>query len=150
MTQLLAFFRHCNVLKTFILIVVLTLPLLYFLRWPGCLLAAAIGGFFVQRFWRAALIGFLAGLVAWLIPVGVLLGMGAGSSIALFASIAGMGSIAGALVAVIVLIGGLLGLVGCLLGNALQSIAEPYIPMPRETSGARAQPKKKGPKKQAR
>lgn len=149
MTQLLAFFEHYNMLKTLILVVVLTVPLLYFLWWPGCLLAAAIGGFFIRRFWRAAFIGFLAGVFAWLILVGVLLGIGAGSSIALFASVAGMGSIAGVLVVVIILIGGLLGLAGCLLGNTVYTFVEPHIQMPRETSGARAPPKK-SPKKSAR
>jgi len=126
-TRLLAFFEHYNLLKTLILIVILTVPLLYFLRWPGCLLAAAIGGFFTRGFWRAALIGFLAGLIAWLLPVGVLIGMGAASSIALFASIAGMGSIAGALVVIIILIGGLLGLTGCLLGNTVYTLTGPQI-----------------------
>jgi len=140
--KLLALFEHYNLLKTLILIVVLTMPLLLFLGWPGCLLAAAIGGFFIRRFWRAAVIGFLAGVITWLILVGVLLGIGAGSSIALFARIAGMGSIAGVLVVVIILIGGLLGLAGCLLGSTVYTLAEPYIQTSRETSGARARPKK--------
>jgi hypothetical protein len=129
--QLLAFFEHYNWLKTLILLIVLTVLLLYFLGWPGCLLAAAISGFFVRGFFRAALIGFLGGLIAWLIPVGFNLGMGAGSSIALFASIAGMGSLAGALVVIVLLIGGLLGLVGCLLGNTVYSLAEPQLPKQR-------------------
>jgi len=130
-TQLLAFFEHYNWLKTLILLIVLTVLLLYFLGWPGCLLAAIISGFFIRGFAKSALIGFLGGLIAWIIPVGFNLGMGAGSSIALFASIAGMSSIAGALVVIVLLIGGLLGLVGCLLGNTIYTRAEPKLPKRR-------------------
>lgn len=149
-TQLLAFFEHYDWLKTLILIVVLTVPLLYFLWWPGCLLAAAIGGFFIQRFWRAAFIGFLAGVIAWLLLIGARLGGGAGASIALFASIAGMGSLAGVLVVVIILIGGLLGLAGSLLGNSIYTLAEPRIRTPTKTARIQAPPKKRAPKKSTR
>jgi hypothetical protein len=150
MAQLSAFFEHYNLLKTLILIVVLTLLLLYFLWWPGCLIAAVIGGFFVRGFSRAALVGFLAGLIAWGLLVGARIAMGAMSSIVLFATVAGLESIAGVLVVVIILIGGLLGLAGCLLGNTIYTLAEPYITTGKARPVARTPPKKKAPKKSAR
>jgi hypothetical protein len=125
-------------------------PLLYFLWWPGCLIAAVIGGFFVRGFSRAALVGFLAGLIAWGLLVGVLLAMGAMSSIVLFAAVAGLESIAAVLVVVIILIGGLLGLAGCLLGNTIYTLAEPQITKGKERPAARTPPKEKARKKSAR
>ena len=150
MTQLLEFFERYNWLKTLILIVVLTVLLQYFLWWPGSLLAAAIGGFFIRRFGRAALIGFLGGLIAWGFMIGANLAIGAYSSLALFARIAGMSSIGGVLLVVIILIGGLLGLAGSLLGNAVFTLVEPQILPSKATTRAHPPPKKETPKKSTR
>lgn len=118
-------FRRYNELKTFLLIFLLTIPLLYILGWPGCILAAVIGGFFTRCFWRAALIGFLAGLFAWGLPICLLAAQGALAVLDLFAAIAGLEGLGSLLLIVVLLIGGLLGLVGSLLGNAIASLFAP-------------------------
>lgn len=118
-------FEKFNELKTSLLIFLLTIPLLYLLGWPGCLVAAVIGGFFTRRFWRAALVGFLAGFLAWIILVGILLLQGGFAVVELFAAIAGLEGLGLILLLVILLIGGILGLVGSLLGNAIASLFQP-------------------------
>jgi len=125
--RLLALFEKYNPVKTFLLSFPLTLLLLYLIGWPGCLVAAAIGGFFTKGYLRAGLVGFLAGLVAWSIPVGILIGMGALSVLALFGALAGISGAGPILAAIILLIGGLLGLAGSLLGSAVYSLTEPYL-----------------------
>ena len=117
-------FESYNELKTFLLIFLLTIPLLYVFGWPGCLVAGVIGGFFTGRFWRAALIGFLAGFLAWGILVGILVLQGGYAVIELFAAIAGLEGLGLVLLVVVLLIGGILGLAGSLLGNALASLFE--------------------------
>jgi hypothetical protein len=120
-------FAKQNLVKTYLLLLVLTMVLLYLLSWPGAILAAAITGFFVRRYSRAALIGFLGGLTAWGILVGVHLAFGGIAVLELFGALAGLEGLGAALSVIIVLIGGLLGLAGCLLGNAIFSFFEQYF-----------------------
>ncbi len=120
-------FAQQNILKTYLLTLVLTVILLYLISWPGAILAAAITGFFVRRYSRAALVGFLGGLTAWGILVGIHLAFGGIAVLDLFGAIAGLEGLGAALAAIIVLIGGLLGLAGCLLGNAIFSFVEQYF-----------------------
>ncbi|MFX1563265.1 MAG: hypothetical protein ACFFDP_08150 [Promethearchaeota archaeon] len=127
LTKIFDIFERYNMVKTFLLILVLTILLLYLLGWPGCILAAAIGGFFTRSFTRAALTGFLAGLIAWLIPIAILLPLGGLAVLDLFGAIAGLEGMGFILAIIILLIGGLLGLVGSLLGNAVFSLFEDRI-----------------------
>jgi hypothetical protein len=127
-------FKQHNLVKTFLLTLVLTVVFLYLLSWPGCLLAAAIGGFFTQRYSRAAIVGFLAGLTAWGILVGIHAAFGGIAVLELFGAIAGLTGMGEILAVIIVLIGGLLGLSGSLLGNAIFAIIEPYATKSRETT----------------
>jgi hypothetical protein len=125
LNRILAPFERYNELKTFLLIFLLTILLLYLLGWPGCLVAAAIGGFFTKSFLRAGLVGFLSGLLAWSVLVGILVLQGAFVIIELFAAIAGLEGLGLVLLLVILLIGGVLGLVGSLLGNAIVTLFQP-------------------------
>lgn len=118
-------FHRYNTLKTFLVIFLLTFPFLYILGWSGCIAAAAIGGFFTRCFWRAALIGFLAGLLAWGLLISSLALQGALAVIDLFAALAGLEGLGALLLLIVLLIGGLLGLVGSLLGNAIASLFAP-------------------------
>jgi len=135
--RLLALFEKYNPVKTFLLSFLLTLLLLYLIGWPGCLVAAAIGGFFTKGYLRAAIVGFLAGLSAWGLPVGILIGLGALSVLDLFGALAGITGAGPLLAAIILLIGGLLGLAGSLLGNAIYTVTEPYL-VPTETQEAQS------------
>lgn len=121
-----AFEQH-NLVKTFLLTLLLSIAFLYLLSWPGCIFGAAIGGFFTIRYSRAALIGFLAGLTAWGILVGIHAVFGGIAVLDLFGALAGLEGMGSVLAVIIVLIGGLLGLAGTLLGNALFNIFKPYI-----------------------
>ncbi len=121
-------------MKTFLLTLILTVVFLYLLSWPGCLLAAAIGGFFTLRYSRAAIMGFLAGLTAWGILVGIHAAFGGIAVLELFGAIAGLTGMGEILVVIIVLIGGLLGLAGSLLGNAIFTLIEPYVSKSVETT----------------
>jgi hypothetical protein len=125
--QIYEAFAQQNLIKTFLLSLVLTVILLYLLSWPGAILAAGIGGFFVRRYSRAALVGFLGGLFAWGILVGIHLAFGGIAVLDLFGALAGLEGMGAALAAIIILIGGLLGLSGSLLGNALFSLVEQYF-----------------------
>ncbi len=120
-------FAQQNLIKTFLLILFLTIILLYFISWPGAILAAVVAGFFVRRYSRAALVGFLGGLLAWGILVGIHLAFGGIAVLDLFGALAGLEGMGAALAAIIILIGGLLGLSGSLLGNAIFSFVEQYF-----------------------
>jgi len=120
-------FAQQNLIKPFLLTLFLTVILLYLISWPGAILAAAFSGFFVRRYSRAALVGFLGGLVAWGILVGIHLAFGGIAVLDLFGALAGLEGMGAALAAIIVLIGGLLGLSGSLLGNAIFSLVEQYF-----------------------
>lgn len=132
--RIFGIFEQYNLLKTFLLTLLLTIPLLYLISWPGCIIAAAIGGFFTRRFSRAALVGFLAGLTAWGILVGIHAALGGLAVLELFGAIAGLSGMGEVLAIIIVLIGGLLGLSGSLLGNAIFSLIEHYLPERSETT----------------
>ncbi len=132
--QIYETFVKQNLVKTYLLLLVLTMVLLYLLSWPGAILAAAIAGFFVRRYSRAALIGFLGGLTAWGLLVGIHLAFGGIAVLELFGALAGLEGLGAALSAIIVLIGGLLGLAGCLLGNAIFSFFEQYFIETSETT----------------
>jgi hypothetical protein len=127
-------FAQQNLLKTFLLTIVLSIVLLYLISWPGAIIAAAISGFFVRRYSRAALIGFLGGLAAWGILVGIHAALGGIAVLDLFGAIAGLEGMGVAFAAIIVLIGGVLGLAGALVGNALFGFFEQYlVPAPITT-----------------
>jgi hypothetical protein len=126
-------FAQQNSLKTFLLAIVLSIILLYLISWPGAIIAAAISGFFVRRYSRAALIGFLGGLTAWGILVGIHVAFGGIAVFDLFGAIAGLEGMGAALAAIIILVGGLLGLAGSLLGNAAFSFVEHYFVPPPTT-----------------
>ena len=125
--RIFAAFAEYNLLKTFLLTIVLTVVFLYLISWPGAILAAVITGFFVNRYSRAALVGFLGGLTAWGILVGIHLAFGGIAVLDLFGAIAGLEGMGGVLSAIIILIGGLLGLGGCLLGNAIFGFVDHYF-----------------------
>lgn len=127
-------FKQYNLVKTFLLTLILTVVFLYLLSWPGCLLAAVIGGFFTLRYSRAAIMGFLAGLSAWGILVGIHAAFGGIAVLELFGAIAGLTGMGEILAVIIVLIGGLLGLSGSLLGNAIFALIEPYVSKSGETT----------------
>ncbi|MFX1509376.1 MAG: hypothetical protein ACFFBR_03625 [Promethearchaeota archaeon] len=120
-------FTQQNLLKTFLLLIVLTVILLYLISWPGAIIAAAIAGFFVKRYSRAALVGFLGGFIAWGILVGIHAALGGIVVLELFGALAGLEGMGTALAVIIILIGGLLGLAGSLLGNTIFSFAEQYF-----------------------
>ncbi len=120
-------FEPLNLLKTFLLLLVLTVLFLYLLSWPGCLLAAAIGGFFIRRYSRAAFVGFLGGISAWGILVGIHAGFGGIVVLDLFGALAGLEGLGSALAVIIILIGGLLGIAGSLLGNAIFGFVEHFF-----------------------
>jgi hypothetical protein len=120
-------FAQQNLLKTFLLTVVLSVVLLYLISWPGVIIAAAISGFFVRRYSRAALVGFLGGLTAWGILVGIHAAFGGIAVLDLFGALAGLEGMGAALAAIIILIGGALGLAGALFGNAIFSFVEQYF-----------------------
>ncbi|MFW9831211.1 MAG: hypothetical protein ACFFD8_05505 [Candidatus Thorarchaeota archaeon] len=124
--QLFNAFEKYNLLKTFLLTLLLSIVFLYLFSWPGCILGAVLGGFFTIRYSRAAVIGFLAGLTAWGLLVGIHAIFGGIAVLDLFGALAGLEGMGSVLAIIIVLIGGLLGLGGSLLGNALFSIFEPY------------------------
>ncbi|MFX1319642.1 MAG: hypothetical protein ACFE9D_09450 [Promethearchaeota archaeon] len=125
-------FAQQNILKTFLLTVVLSVVLLYLISWPGAIIAAAISGFFVRRYSRAALVGFLGGLTAWGLLVGIHAALGGIAVLDLFGALAGLEGMGVALAAIIILIGGVLGLAGALFGNATFSFVEQYfIPSPK-------------------
>lgn len=124
-------FAQQNLLKTFLLIIVLSVVLLYLISWPGTIIAAAISGFFVRRYSRAALVGFLGGLTAWGILVGIHAAFGGIAVLDLFGAIAGLEGMGVALAAIIIFIGGVLGLAGALFGNAVFSFLDQYfVPSP--------------------
>lgn len=127
-------FAQLNLVKTFLLTLVLTVGLLYLISWPGAILAAAIAGFFVRRYSRAALVGFLGGLTAWGILVGIHLAFGGIAALELFGAIAGLEGMGAALAIIIILIGGLLGLSGGLLGNAIFGFVDQYFIEDSETT----------------
>jgi hypothetical protein len=120
-------FQQQNLLKTFLLLIVLTIPLLYLLGWPGCLIGAAIAGFFSLKYSRAALGGFLGGVTAWGLLVGIHSLLGGLVALDVFGALAGLSGMGALLAIVIVLIGGLLGLAGSLLGNAIYGFLESYL-----------------------
>ena len=120
-------FAKQNLIITFLLILVLTIVLLYLISWPGAIIAAVITGFFVRRYSRAALIGFLGGFTAWGILVGIHLAFGGLAVLDLFGALAGLEGMGAVLAVIIILIGGLLGLAGSLLGNAIFSFVEHYF-----------------------
>jgi hypothetical protein len=123
-------FQQHNLLKTYLLLVVLTIPLLYLLSWPGCLLAAAIAGFFCLKYSRAALCGFLGGLTAWGLLVGLHTLLGGLVALDIFGALAGLSGMGALLAVIIVVIGGLLGLAGSLLGNAIYGFLESHVNPP--------------------
>lgn len=127
-------FTQYNLLKTFLLLIVLTVILLYLISWPGAIIAAAIAGFFVKRYSRAALVGFLGGFIAWGILVGIHAALGGIVVLELFGALAGLEGMGTALAVIIILIGGLLGLAGSLLGNAIFSFVEQYFLPSSETT----------------
>jgi hypothetical protein len=129
-TQIQGYFDRYNLIKIFLVILPLSLLFLFLIGWPGCLIAAGIGGFFTRRVWIAAVGGFLAGLIAWIIPLAYLLTQGALEVLNLFGAIAGLNDMGALLLIIIVLIGGLLGLIGALTGNAIATIANPYLGIP--------------------
>ena len=133
--QIYGAFTKLNLVKTYLLILVLTVVLLYFISWPGAILAAAITGFFVSRYSRAALVGFLGGLTAWGLLIGIHLAFGGIAVLNLFGATAGLEGIGGILAAVIILLGGVLGLAGSLLGNAIFGFVEHYFIENIETTG---------------
>jgi hypothetical protein len=114
---------------------VLTIILLYLVSWPGAILAATVTGFFVRRYSRAALVGFLGGLTAWGLLVGIHAVFGGITVLDLFGAIAGLEGLGAALAAIIILLGGVLGLSGCLLGNAIFGFVEQYFVEDTETTG---------------
>lgn len=132
--QIQGCFDQYNLIKTFLVILPLSLLFLFLIGWPGCLIAAGIGGFFTRRLWMAAIAGFLAGLIAWIIPLAYLLSQGALEVLNLFGAIAGLNDMGAVLLIIIVLIGGLLGLIGALVGNAIATIANPYLGFPPDDS----------------
>ena len=121
-------------MKTFLLTLILTVVLLYLISWPGCLIATAIGGFFTLRYSRAAIMGVLAGLTAWGILVGIHAVFGGIAVLEFFGAIAGLTGMGEVLAVIIVFIGGLLGLSGSLLGNAIFALIEPYLSKSGETA----------------
>lgn len=123
-------FHQQNLLKTYLLLLVLTIPFLYLLSWPGCLLAAAIAGFFCLKYSRAALCGFLGGISTWGLLVGIHTLLGGLAALDIFGALAGLSGLGVLLAVIIVLIGGLLGLSGSLLGNAIYGFLESYINSP--------------------
>lgn len=127
-------FAQQNLLKTLLLTIVLTVLLLYLISWPGAIIGAAIAGFFVRRYSRAAIVGFLGGLVAWGILVGIHAALGGIVVLELFGALAGLEGLGAALAIIIILIGGLLGLAGSLLGNAVFSFVEEYFIPSSETT----------------
>jgi hypothetical protein len=127
-------FAQQNILKTFLFTIVLTVILLYLISWPGAIFGAAIAGFFVRRYSRAAFVGFLGGLVAWGILIGIHAVLGGIAVLDLFGAIAGLDGLGPVLAVIIVLIGGLLGLAGSLLGNAIFSFVEQYFIPTSETT----------------
>ena len=127
-------FTKLNLVKTYLLLLVLTIILLYLISWLGAILAAAITGFFIRRYSRAALVGFLGGLTAWGLLVGIHLAFGGIAVLNLFGAIAGLEGIGAALAAIIILLGGILGLSGCLLGNAIFAFVEHYFIEDTETT----------------
>jgi hypothetical protein len=128
-------FTKLNLVKTYLLILVLTVILLYLISWPGAIIAAAITGFFIRRYSRAALVGFLGGLTAWGLLVGIHAVFGGIAVLDLFGAIAGLEGFGVVLAAIIVLLGGVLGLSGCLLGNAIFGFVDQYFVEGTETSG---------------
>jgi hypothetical protein len=128
-------FTKLNLIKTYLLILVLTIILLYLVSWPGAILAATVTGFFVRRYSRAALVGFLGGLTAWGLLVGIHAVFGGITVLDLFGAIAGLEGLGAALAAIIILLGGVLGLSGCLLGNAIFGFVEQYFVEDTETTG---------------
>lgn len=132
--QIYGAFAQQNLLKTFLLTLVLTILLLYLISWPGAIIAAALTGFFVRRYSRAALVGFVGGLTAWGILVGIHAALGGIVVLDLFGALAGLEGMGGVLAVIIVLIGGLLGLAGSLLGNAIFSFVEQYFILSPEST----------------
>ena len=127
-------FANQNLIKTFLLLLVLTIVLLSLISWPGAIIAAVITGFFVRRYSRAALIGFLGGFTAWGILVGIHLAFGGLAVLDLFGALAGLEGMGAALAVIIILVGGLLGLAGNLFGNAIFSFVEQYFITETEAS----------------
>ncbi len=120
-------FEQQNLLKTYLLTLLLTMLFLYLFSWPGCILAALIGGFFTRGYSRAAIIGFFAGLTTWGILVGIHAAFGGIVVLDLFGALAGLEGMGTVLALVIVFIGGVLGLAGSLFGNAINSLLEPFF-----------------------
>ena len=133
--QIYGAFTKLNFVKTYLLLLVLTVVLLFFISWPGAILAAAITGLFVRHYSRAALVGFLGGLTAWGLLTGIHLAFGGIAILNLFGAIAGLEGLGGVLAAIIILLGGVLGLAGSLLGNAIFGFVEHYFVENTETTG---------------